>query len=78
MAFKLFNKKKKKKPLQDMNGATLFAGDKVECLRYDLGECMLFEGENGFEYESVNTGQKVSYVKMIDAATSFQKVRKLN
>ena len=34
--------------------------------------------ENGFEYKSVKTGQIVSFAKMIDAATSFQKVRKLN
>jgi hypothetical protein len=78
MAFKLFNKKKKKKPLQDMNGAALYPGDKVECLRYDMGESMLLEGENGFEYKSIKTGQVVSFAKMIDAATSFQKVQKLN
>ena len=78
MAFKLFAKKKKKKQLQDLNGAPLYIGDKVESLRYDMGESILLEGEDGYEYESVKTGQKVSYVKMIDAATSFQKVQKLN
>ena len=78
MAFKLFKKKTKKKPLQDINGIPLFPGDKVDCLRYDMGESVLLEGENGFEYESVKTGQKVSYAKMIDAATTFQKVRKLD
>jgi hypothetical protein len=46
-------------------------------MRYEMGECILLEGENGYEYESVKTKQKVSYAKMIDAATSFQKVRKL-
>jgi len=74
----LFKKKKKKKQLQDLNGAPLFPGDKVDCLRYEMGESILVEGENGFEYESLKTGQKVSYAKMIDAATSFQKVIKLN
>lgn len=76
MTFRLF--KKKKKQLQDLNGAPLLPGDKVDCLRYDMGESILLEGENGYEYESVKTGQKVSYAKMIDAATSFQKVRKLD
>ncbi|MBU8893319.1 MAG: hypothetical protein KOO66_11105 [Bacteroidales bacterium] len=78
MAFNLFKKKKKRKQLQDLNGAPLFPGDKVDCLRYEMGESILVEEENGFEYESVKTGQKVSYAKMIDAATSFQKVRKLD
>jgi len=78
MAFSLFKKKSKRKQLQDLNGIPLMVGDKVDCLRYEMGESILIEGENGFEYESVETGQKVSFARMIDAATSFQKVRKLN
>ena len=78
MAFKLFKRKLKKKQLQDLNGNPLELGDKVECLRYEMGESILQEGDNGYEYVSVGTGQKVSYAKMIDAATTFQKVRKLN
>jgi len=78
MAFKLFGKKKKKKALQDIEGNILQVGDKVDCMRYEMGESFLLESENGYEYESVKDGQKVSYAKMIDAATSFQKVRKLN
>jgi hypothetical protein len=78
MAFKLFGKKKKKKALQDIEGNILQIGDKVDCMRYEMGESILLESENGYEYESVKNGQKVSYAKMIDAATSFQKVRKLN
>jgi hypothetical protein len=78
MAFNLFKKKKKKKQLQDLFGNLLYPGDKVESLRYDLGECILIDEENGFEYESLKNGEKVSYAKMIDAATSYQKVRKLN
>jgi len=84
MAFNLFKnlidrqaRKRKKKQLQDVNGNLLRVGDKVDCLRYDMGESTLLEGENGFEYESIKTKQKVSYAKMIDAATSFQKVRKI-
>jgi len=78
MAFNLFKKKSKKRQLQDLSGVPLLVGDKVECLRYEMGESILMEGENGFEYESIKTKQKVSFAKMIDAATSFQKVRKLD
>ncbi|MCK5170772.1 MAG: hypothetical protein KAQ75_12915 [Bacteroidales bacterium] len=78
MAFNLFKKKKRKRQLQDLNGTPLYSGDKVDCLRYEMGESILIEGENGYEYESLKTGQKVSFAKMIDAATSFQKVRKLD
>lgn len=78
MSFHLFKKKTKKIQLQDLNGSLLKIGDQVDCLRYEMGESILVEGENGFEYESVKTGKKVSYAKMIDAATSFQKVRKMD
>ncbi len=78
MVFNLFKKKPKRKQLQDLNGTPLYPGDKVDCLRYDMGESILLESENGYEYESLKDGQKVSYAKMIDAATSFQKVRKLD
>lgn len=78
MAFKLFNRQAKKKQLKDLDGNPILAGDKVDCLRYEMGESILLENENGFEYESIKSKQRVSYAKMIDAATSFQKVRKLN
>lgn len=77
MVFNLFKKKKKRVQLKDLNGNPLIAGDKVESLRYDLGICIIIETENGFEYESQSTGQKVHYARMIDAATTFQKVKKL-
>jgi len=77
MKFRFFNNKKKK-PLQDINENVIIPGDKVDCLRYEMGECILIESENGYEYESLQTGKKVSYARMIDAATGFQKVRKLN
>ncbi|HAN17257.1 MAG: hypothetical protein A2X13_00230 [Bacteroidetes bacterium GWC2_33_15] len=76
--FNLFKKKKRKIQLKDLNGNPLNVGDKVESLRYELGICTLIESENGFEYQSESTGQKVSYAKMIDAATTFQKVKKLD
>ncbi|WNJ19398.1 hypothetical protein [Pontibacter sp. G13] len=62
----------------DLDGIPLAAGDTVECLRYDLGICKIHQTENGYEYESVSSGDRVSYLRMIDAATSFQKVRKLD
>lgn len=77
MIFNLFKKKKKRVQLKDLNGNPLLAGDEVESLRYDLGICTIIETENGFEYESQSTGQKVHYTRMIDAATTFQKVKKL-
>jgi hypothetical protein len=45
--------------------------------RYDMGECRIVETGTGLAYESLGTGQQVSYVKMIDAATGYQKVKRL-
>lgn len=81
--FKFFrrnsNGDSKKPALQfvDINGVPLSVGDKVESLRYDLGQCVIVPAETGYDYESLETGQRVSYLKMVDAATSFQKVRKI-
>ena len=75
--FGLFKKRKKKKQLKDYDGQPLKVGDKVLSLRYELGECILVEGEKGIEYESVETGKRVSYAWMIDAHTENQKVRKI-
>lgn len=73
----LFKKKKKKQQLKDYDGQPLKIGDKVLSLRYELGECMIVEGEQGIEYESIETGKRVSYAWMIDAHTENQKVRKI-
>lgn len=64
-------------PFVDINGEPLQAGDWVEAQRYDLGTCKVLKGESGWEYESLEDGKIVSYVRMIDAATKHQKVRKL-
>lgn len=61
----------------DLEGLPLKVGDLVMCLRYDLGKCRIVEGDKGLEYESLTTGQRVHYARMIDAATSYQKVRKI-
>ncbi|MEM9983737.1 MAG: hypothetical protein AAF804_01455 [Bacteroidota bacterium] len=82
--FKFFRKnghdKAKSAPLKlvDIDGTPLEIGDFVLSLRYDLGTCRLLEGEEmGYEYESLSSGQKVSYARMVDAATTYQKVRKI-
>jgi hypothetical protein len=75
----MFRRKKKDTipPMLDLDGKTLKEGDFVDCLRYDMGKCQLVKTEKGFLYESLDDGKRVSWVKMIDAATKNQKVRKL-
>lgn len=78
--FGLFKKKKKEKQapqLLDIEGKLLAEGDRVEALRYELGECLLTLEGLHYYYESIGTGQKVSYAKMIDASTEHQKVKKI-
>lgn len=70
--------KKDSLPFVDINGEPLQEGDWVEAGRYDLGTCRIIKGETGWEYESLEDGKTVSFVKMIDAATKHQKVRKLD
>ena len=74
-----FKRKKGKSKIQfnDLEGQALKAGDHVMSHRYDMGECRIVETETGLAYESLATGQQVSYVKMIDAATGYQKVKRL-
>jgi hypothetical protein len=74
--FGIFKKKKKELVLYDLEGNALVEGDIVLSLRYDMGECRLVKTENGFEYESLEGDTKMSWLKMIDAATERQKVRK--
>jgi hypothetical protein len=76
--FKRNSSKKKKQPkLADFDGNPLKEGDIVESLRYDLGRCKILVSEEGYVYESLDTGKRVSWVKMIDATTENQKVRKI-
>jgi len=63
--------------LVDIDGTPLTVGDLVMSLRYELGTCRLIEAEQGYAYESVQSGQQVSYLRMVDAATTYQKVRKI-
>jgi hypothetical protein len=61
----------------DLEGQTLKEGDVVMSLRYDMGESRIIRTESGLAYESLATGEQVPWAKMIDAATGYQKVRKL-
>jgi hypothetical protein len=72
------NKSDRKKPrFADLDGNPLKEGDVVLSLRYDLGEARIIRTDKGLEYESVGTGTRVAWDRMIDAATGNQKVRKL-
>lgn len=73
-----FLKRKKKGPptLLDLNGNLIEEGDEVLCHRYELGKSKVeLEGFQYF-YQSIATGKRVSYVRMIDAITGNQKVEK--
>lgn len=63
--------------LVDIDSKPLTNGDKVNSLRYGLEECILHVTDTEIYYESVNSGERVSYTKMVDATTECQKVRKI-
>lgn len=76
----LFKKKPKEKQpptLLDLEGNPIQAGDRVVCLRYELGDCqVVLEGLEYF-YQSEEKEDRVSYTRMVDAITGNQKVRKI-
>lgn len=78
--FGLFKKKPKEKlppEILDEEGVQILEGDEVIAHRYELGQCTVeLEGLQYF-YVSQHSGKRVSYVKMIDAITGHQKVRKV-
>jgi len=78
--FGLF-KKREKQPqlpqLNDLNNNPLKEGDTVEALRYDLGKCRIEVSDNSYYYISLESGKRVSWLKMIDASTDNQKVKKV-
>lgn len=77
--FGLFKKKEKKDQLPqllDLNNNPLVEGDIVEALRYELGKCKLLLIDEQYVYESLDSGEQVSWLKMIDASTDNQKVKK--
>ena len=78
--FGLFKKKEKKPPkpqLADLDDNPLKVGDIVTSFRYDLGKCRIIEEDGIFMYQSLDSDKKVSWLKMIDASTDRQKVRKV-
>jgi hypothetical protein len=79
--FSFFKKKsggEKNLPLlADLDGNPLKEGDHVISQRYELGECKIIKTENGIEYESLSSGERFSWLRMIDAATEKQKVNKI-
>lgn len=78
--FKKSNRATRQEPtllMSDLFNNPLLEGDTVEALRYDLGKCKLVKREKGFEYESLETGQRISYLRMVDAITGLQKVKKI-
>lgn len=76
--FKRKNKENINKPqIVDINNNPLTDGDIVMAMRYNLGKCQLITEEDSYFYKSVESGKKVSWLKMIDASTAFQKVEKI-
>ena len=78
--FKLFKKNSEDKSelnFADLDGVPLKEGDIVISLRYDLGKCKIIKTKKGIEYESLENGQLVHWLRMVDAATKNQKVRKV-
>lgn len=73
----LKKKPKEKLPPQlfDIDGNPISEGDEVVAQRYELGKCKVELEGLQFFYVSKESGQKVSYVKMIDAITGHQKVK---
>lgn len=78
--FEFFKKKPKEKEppqLLDLDGNLISEGDEVISQRYDLGKCTVELEGLQFFYVSQDSGKKISYVKMIDAITGNQKVKKV-
>ena len=69
---------KKLPSLKDLDDNPLKEGDIVDALRYDLGKSRIILIEEEYHYESIQTGEKVSWIRMIDAITQNQKVKKVS
>ena len=77
--FGLFKKKEKDSlpVLTDLDDNPIMQGDIVEAFRYELGKCKLILVDKVYYYESLTDGKQVSWLKMIDASTDRQKVKKV-
>lgn len=79
--FKFFKKKSKENlppQLLDQEGVLIHEGDEVMCHRYDLGRCKVELEGLQFFYVSMESEQKISYTRMIDAITGNQKVQNVS
>ncbi len=79
MFFNIFKRRKdrsiQKAQLIDLEGNEINEGDIVESLRYDLGACKIILENETYYYQSLESGERVSWTRMIDAATEKQKVK---
>jgi len=71
------DKSKSNLKLEDLDHNPLKEGDLVQSLRYEMGKCRIIDTAEGMAYESLETGKRVNWTLMIDAATELQKVRKI-
>ncbi|HNP17905.1 MAG TPA: hypothetical protein PKL31_05680 [Fulvivirga sp.] len=71
------NKKDKLPLLTDLNNNPLIVGDIVDVFRYELGRSKLIIVDETYYYQSIESGEKVSWLKMIDASSENQKVKKI-
>jgi hypothetical protein len=79
--FLKFNKKNPANELPlmtDLENKPLKEGDIVESLRYDMGRSRVIMTDKGLSYQSLETGKIISWHYMVDAATSLQKVRRID
>jgi len=70
--------KEKEPKFIDVDGNPLKEGDMVESLRYEMGKCRILSTEDGYLYESLENGKQMNWLKMVDASTNFQKVKKID
>jgi hypothetical protein len=71
------NKKDKLPLLVDINDNPLSVGDIVDVFRYELGRSKLIIVDETYFYQSIESGKQVSWLKMIDASSERQKVKKI-
>lgn len=69
---------KRKPQWVDLDGQSLTEGDEVEVFRYEMGRSLVIKDEDGLAYQSVESGKTISCWYMVDAATTYQKVRKIS
>jgi len=79
MFFNIFKRRKdrsiQKVQLIDLDGIEIKGGDIVESLRYDLGACKIILENETYYYQSLESGERVSWTRIFNAATEKQKVK---